>query len=112
MSDRLSDLQRQRALLQEHVAWLDREIARESGARPPTPPRREDAIPTSPPLPAATPVNAATQESAADTVGIPQETAGAMAADAKRGCLIAFAVGMILFFAVVLGAYFLTRGGR
>jgi hypothetical protein len=32
MSDRLAELQRQRALAQEQLAWLDREIARESGA--------------------------------------------------------------------------------
>src|SRR5258708_24607243 len=31
MSDRLTELQRQRALAQEQLAWLDREIARESG---------------------------------------------------------------------------------
>ena len=28
MSDRLAELVRQRALVQEHLAWLDREIAR------------------------------------------------------------------------------------
>ena len=32
MSDRLIELQRQRALAQEQVAWFDREIAHESGA--------------------------------------------------------------------------------
>ena len=31
MADRLSQLLRQRALLQEHLAWLDREIAEASG---------------------------------------------------------------------------------
>src|SRR4051812_37531409 len=32
VSDRLNDLRRQRALAQEQLAWLDREIARETGA--------------------------------------------------------------------------------
>ncbi|MFT3781706.1 MAG: hypothetical protein QM790_06770 [Nibricoccus sp.] len=32
MSERLTELLRQRSLLQEHLAWLDREIAQESGA--------------------------------------------------------------------------------
>jgi len=31
VSDRLNELQRQRALAQEQIAWLDREIARERG---------------------------------------------------------------------------------
>jgi hypothetical protein len=30
MPDRIAELRRQRALLQEHLAWLDREIARET----------------------------------------------------------------------------------
>jgi hypothetical protein len=34
MSDRLSELQRQRALAQEQVAWFDREIAREQSRTP------------------------------------------------------------------------------
>lgn len=40
MSDRLKELQRQRALAQEQVAWFDREIAREQGAtsQPPAAP--------------------------------------------------------------------------
>lgn len=35
MPDRLQQLLRQRALLQEHLAWLDREIAEASGAATP-----------------------------------------------------------------------------
>ncbi len=34
---RLKDLQRQRALAQEQLAWLDREIAKETGQTPPVP---------------------------------------------------------------------------
>ena len=34
MSDRLAELQRQRALAQEQLAWLDREIAKETGQAP------------------------------------------------------------------------------
>ena len=55
MSDRLKDLQRQRALAEEQLAWLDREIARETGAvavpvsRPaPTPLAASPAAPTPP----------------------------------------------------------------
>ena len=36
MSDRLKDLQRQRARAQEQLAWIDREIAQETGQAPST----------------------------------------------------------------------------
>ena len=50
MSDRLSQLLRQRALMQEHLAWLDREIA-DASASSVTP------LPTAAvPVPASTPV--------------------------------------------------------
>jgi hypothetical protein len=111
MSDRLSDLQRQRALLQEHLAWLDREITQASNTKPTTPASPGNAQATSAALPTPLRGPNALQPSATVPLDGPQETAGAMAADAKRGCLIAFAVGMVLFFALVLGAYFLTRGG-
>lgn len=70
MASRLDELQRQRALLEEHLAWLDREIAAEkSGTTPvaaslppapgagPSPERR---------LRAAAPVTAVTTATAAD----------------------------------------------
>lgn len=56
MSQRLGELQRQRALLQEHLAWLEREIAAEtfrvSGPRP-EPARSAPAAATSSQLPEA-----------------------------------------------------------
>ncbi len=59
MSDRLSELLRQRALLQEHLAWFDREIdaaarssSSPSGAALPRPaPTDVPAFPLTPPLP-------------------------------------------------------------
>jgi hypothetical protein len=38
MSDRLQELLRQRALVQQHLAWLDGEIAAASGQEPVNPP--------------------------------------------------------------------------
>lgn len=38
MSDRLQELLRQRQLVQEQLAWLDREIVTVSGDAPPSPP--------------------------------------------------------------------------
>lgn len=112
MSDRLSELQRQRALVQEHLAWLEREIAQATCTRPSPPAPSEQASVPRTPLPASAPDQAQHQPAPALAAEDPQEKAGAMAADARRGCLIAFAVGMVLFFALVLGAYYLTRGGQ
>jgi hypothetical protein len=91
MADRLKDLQRQRALVQEQLAWLEREIARESGGLPPA-----TAAPTAP-IPDA------------PLVGYTKETPGSMAENAKRGCLLAFLAGMFVFFSAVLAAYLLYR---
>jgi len=49
MSDRLTELQRQRALAQEQVAWFDREIAREQGLAPAAPSPVAPATPVAPP---------------------------------------------------------------
>jgi hypothetical protein len=112
MPDRLSELQRQRALLQEHLAWLEREISREAGTRPVTRAGSADITRAGPAAPAPASAQVTPQPAPIVAAEAPQETAGAMAADARRGCLIAFAVGMVLFFALVLGAYYLTRGGE
>jgi hypothetical protein len=50
MSDRPAELRRQRALIAEHLAWLDREIARATPAASPAP---DSPAPTTPPLPSA-----------------------------------------------------------
>ncbi|MGH7955418.1 MAG: hypothetical protein ACREH8_00210 [Opitutaceae bacterium] len=47
MIDRLSELVRQRALVLEHLAWLDREIARATAAEAASP--AAPATPTTPP---------------------------------------------------------------
>lgn len=101
-SDRLKELQHQRALAQEQLAWLDGEIAREAARLPagiPSP-----ALPNPVPLPASAPEVA--PPAATDQLArLTEEPAGVMAKDAKRGCLIAFVVGMVVFFALVAGAY-------
>lgn len=71
MSQRLAELQRQRALLQEHLAWLDHEIAGESarGAGPGTGTEIARAAPGSaaPSSGSSVPATATTVASAADT---------------------------------------------
>lgn len=79
MSQRLAELQRQRALLMEHLGWLEREIAAEQvrstepstfAVRPPDvePAAPAQASPTPSAIPAVAPANAATTvATAADT---------------------------------------------
>lgn len=53
MSDRIAELRRQRAVLEEHLAWLDREIAAEARHVPAA--RVVAPSPITPGLPAASP---------------------------------------------------------
>lgn len=117
MSDRLVDLQRQRALAQEQVAWFDREIAKETGHV--TPP----AAPVTPTIPAAVPVIPRPTAAAADEAAaraaqeiIAQYEDGhnpqSAAKDVKRGCYLAFCFALGAVVLIFLTAYFIyTRRG-
>lgn len=119
MSDRLRDLLRQRALLQEHLSWLDREIAATShqvpGAENVTPP------PTPPPAPAPLPpvATAIAQRVIAKshpigTAPVPAEAMieqyrvapDAVKQDVRRGCFIYFAAAFVLLALGVVALYF------
>ena len=119
MSDRLADLQRQRALAQEQVAWFDREIARESGQV--TSPGPMPAAPLKSPIPAPTviprPTAAAADEAAAraaqEIIAQYQDTHNPQSAakDMKRGCYLAFFLALGAVALVFLTAYLIyTRG--
>ena len=82
MSDRLKDLQRQRALAQEQVAWLDREIARETGAV---------SVPASAPAPtplAASPAAPAPTSPADELIERYAEKEKPVHDQVKQGCLL------------------------
>ena len=64
MSDRLAELRRQRALLADHLAWLDREIAAEAKQVPAE--RVVAPNPVTPGIPAASPARALSVATAAD----------------------------------------------
>ena len=102
MSDRLKDLQRQRALAQEQLDWLDREIARETGAVAARP-----SLPTTPagPDPANRPSSAAVAPSAEQILAQYQTRGRPMAEEVKRGCILYFfgalglgALGLLAFY--------------
>ena len=102
MSERLKDLQRQRALAQEQLAWLEREIARESGA-------------TTLPAPAATPIpppTAGPAHSEADAEAMMAQYRNnpeSLHGDVKRGCLLYFFAAFGLLVLGLVAFYFLHR---
>lgn len=123
VSDRLAELLRQRALLQEHLAWLDREIAalrdtgkstdsgpgaspaaavnvaaQSGGAGPGSPIASVTVIPSGPP---AADADAIIQRYGYD----PRSTT----ADVKRGCWIAF-IGAFVCIALLILAVWFLRG--
>lgn len=104
MSDRLQKLLRQRALLQEHLAWLDREIAEAEGVPP---------LPADRPLPSTARATVATDVSAREAeeiLGRFQQDASGVQTDTRRGCLIIFSIAMgLLMLAAIVGYYFYGR---
>lgn len=120
MPDRLDELRRQRALVADHLAWLDREIA---GATPPT----EERAPLDPaPLPlsaakatvstrayAGSPANSsATPSAPADPDSILAEyrvEPKSVRQDVRKGCFLYFALAFILLFAAVGALWLLFR---
>ena len=124
MPDRLSDLRRQRALLAEHLAWLDREIRAAEGQEPPAAPAASAGpgpavmSPSSTPTPPAAvpPVMppAPTEEVAEEILSQYRTAPVAVGTSAKRGCLALFAAFMLLAGLVTYGFYLYekTRLGR
>jgi hypothetical protein len=105
VSDRLEEIRRQRALLREHLAWLDREIAAIEGNAPPAPfaglPRPEP-----PPIPAATP---AVETEAESILAEYRQPPVSIQKRAKLGCLIYFAAGMLIMVLSVAVLYVLVK---
>jgi hypothetical protein len=126
MSDRLRELLRQRALLQEHLAWLEREItaASDKGVPPAELPLAKIVVPPTPtpaaiptlahsgPVIATTgttrpvPVTAQAAEAILEEYRVPPN---ALQQDVRRGCLLYFAAGFLIFALAVVGLYFAIR---
>lgn len=122
-SPRLTELRRQRALIQEHLAWLDAEIAAEAKQTVPATVAQPEPPPASP-APASPLAISAAASVRSEAAGALAETADAHAEeimseyrkptmdvhrDVRTGCLLYFAAGLILFFAAVAGLYFALR---
>ncbi len=115
VSDRLDELHRQRATLQAHLDWLDREIAREkSESRDATPPSnfsgqtaalaKETSARTVASLVPATDASSADAESIlAQFADSPQK----IQTQVKRGCWTVFALALLIPALGVAAWYFL-----
>ncbi len=115
MSERLRHLQRQQALLREHLAWIEAEIAREAPVTEssPTPHPPSDgvspvvagvpalavalsAFPTSTPLTASSSVARAATADADSLIERYAATERQNPADIRRGCFIVFFAALLL----------------
>ncbi len=107
VSDRLAELQRQRALAQEQLAWFDREIARETGQAPVA------VAPTAAPIPAGALDQAAKEAAAAraadDIIARYKKEPGNAVQDARKGCYLWFALLMVTVVLFAAGVYLLYR---
>ena len=115
MTERLTELLRQRALIQEHLAWLDHEIATEQGLSasphaspgpsmpPPIPAKIDTPINTSP----TKPLNAKDEAEAENIIGQFRADPNALKTDTRRGCLTAFALALGLLALLTFIAYWL-----
>jgi chemotaxis protein histidine kinase CheA len=102
MSDRLQKLLRQRALIREHLEWLNREIA-ENQEIPPLP--ASVAQPTQ--VVAAPSPSAINQSDEAEKIlGQFQKNTGELQTETRRGCLFIFSIAMGLFVLSVIVAYY------
>ena len=119
MSDRLDDLVRQRALVQEHLAWLNREIAnaaeaaKAATAAPPAPlpPAGASAVPSAVVL-APSPTGPATGVGAIEADEIMaqyQATPANVKQDVRKGCLLYFSAALLLLGLVVTVLFFALR---
>jgi hypothetical protein len=102
MSDRLQELLRQKALLAEQAAWLEREIAAEQARPGVTPPAAAAAAPASPPPASAVATSEALFEQYRPN---PQ----AVQQEVKRGCYLYFLGALVLLGLGVLAIYLVYR---
>jgi hypothetical protein len=107
VSDRLNELNRQRALLQEQLAWLDREIATEKMRSSLAEPQRSLHQEPAPPV-ASPPVSAATTD--ADSILAQYRSdPTSLKNDVRKGCLLYFAIASALVGLIVILLYFNYR---
>lgn len=119
MSDRLAELRHQRALVQQHLAWLDREIATAAGTT--SVPSPAQPIATLPPTPGATAAGPPSTPAGPRPGLLPlapdpdsilaqyRSEPTAVRNDVRKGCLLYFAGAFVLLGLGVIVMYHLLR---
>jgi hypothetical protein len=106
MPDRLEELQHQRALVQEHLTWLEHEIAALTVTRltrSPFPPRDPAILP---PPSASSPPHAPAASLPLDLPDFRLEASNVQG-DARRGCLLYVALAIVVIGLGLTAIYFL-----
>ena len=110
MSDRRQELLRQQALLREHLSWLDKELARETGPASPAP---SVFTPDSRPTPTTTPQTPIASPADADALLSNYAAAERHDPNAlRRGCFVVFGIALGILVLGVVAVYFLRYAGR
>ena len=104
MSERLEEFRRQRALQQEHLNWLDREIATLQGTKAPSPSPSPPPIEPEPSPRQMADADAILEEYRQPAVSIEKRT--------KTGCLLYFAAALVLTALFVMAVYAYSRAKR
>jgi hypothetical protein len=106
VSERSDELRRQRDVVRQHLAWLDRQLAAQEG------------IPAAEPLQSVSlrhpSVTASDADRDAEAILAEFRQSGpSIASQTKRGCILYFAIAIGLLLAVVLGfAYHYAKNRR
>jgi hypothetical protein len=115
MSDRLAELRRQRALVQQHLEWLDREIAAADGGAASTgttlstPAATAALSPPAAPLKPAVETPAQTDEVSEQILQEYRVPSESLQQDVRKGCLLYFVAGLTLFALGIVVLYFLVQ---
>ena len=97
MPDRTSELRRQRELLREHLAWIERELAAAQAAHPSDRPQA--------PVPPALSAHAPPAQDPESILAQYRRPATSVGADVKRGCLSWFAAAFVFLALLAAAAY-------
>ena len=110
MSDRSDELRRQRDLLREHLAWIEREIAAES-QRSETAPILEAPKEEAPVFerPLDVPPPPVDDREAEEILSEYRAQGASLAKQTRRGCLLYFVLAMGLLIAALFAFYLVTR---
>jgi hypothetical protein len=127
MTDRIAELARQRQLVQQHLAWLDRQLAdaaQQSVGQPIESSATRDNVPAATPIVPDLRANAATTALPPSTSGAvpPRDAAeadeimdqfrvtpAAVKSDVRKGCFIYFVAAFLLLGLGITAVYFIFR---